>query len=196
MGGIEYTMNHVGIIGGTFNPPHNGHLLIACEVLTELNLSEVWFMPNNIPPHKEQHIRISHSDRMNLLSLAIAEQPKFRVQPIELEREGPSYTVDTMKLLTDKYKETKFYFIIGADMVEYLPNWYQIDELLKLVTFVGVKRPGYSISSPYPIIEVNVPQFDISSSMLRDRLNEKGNTMYLLPEKVRQYIEENHLYGT
>ncbi|MCH1625009.1 nicotinate-nucleotide adenylyltransferase [Fredinandcohnia quinoae] len=189
-------MNRVGIIGGTFNPPHNGHLLIASEVLTELNLAEVWFMPNNIPPHKEQKIRISNSDRMNLLSLAIAGQPKFKVQPIELEREGPSYTIDTMRIVTDKYKDTKFYFIIGADMVEYLPHWYKIEELLELVTFVGVKRPGYSFSSQFPIVEVNVPQFDISSSMIRKRLKEKANTMYLLPEKVRQYIEENHLYGS
>ncbi|MDR4889019.1 nicotinate-nucleotide adenylyltransferase [Fredinandcohnia sp. QZ13] len=189
-------MNHIGIIGGTFDPPHIGHLFIASEVLTRLNLSEVWFMPNHIPPHKERKSYVTDEERVEMLSLAISDQPKFKLQLIELEREGPSYTYDTIKLLREKYEETKFYFIIGGDMVEYLPHWHKIDELVDMVTFVGVKRPGYSFPTEYPITEVDIPQFDISSSMIRKRLSEKGNTMYLLPKKVRNYIEEKHLYGT
>ncbi|MFS0861635.1 nicotinate-nucleotide adenylyltransferase [Fredinandcohnia sp. 179-A 10B2 NHS] len=189
-------MNHIGIIGGTFNPPHIGHLFIASEVLTKLNLSEVWFMPNNIPPHKEHKEYVTNSERVEMLTLAISDQSKFKLQLIELERDGPSYTYETMKMLHIMYKDTTFYFIIGGDMVEYLPHWHNIDELLKIVTFVGVKRPGYAFPTKYPILEVDVPQLDISSSMIRERLKEEGNTMYLLPEKVRNYIEENHLYGT
>ncbi|WP_449537050.1 nicotinate-nucleotide adenylyltransferase [Ferdinandcohnia sp. Marseille-Q9671] len=189
-------MNHIGIIGGTFDPPHIGHLFIASEVLTKLNLSEVWFMPNNIPPHKDRKSYVSDEDRISMLSLAISDQPKFKLELIELEREGPSYTYDTIKILKEKHKDTKFYFIIGGDMVEYLPHWHKIDELVEMVTFVGVKRPGYSFPTQYPVTEVDIPQLEISSSLIRKRLREKGNTMYVLPEKVRNYIEEKHLYGT
>lgn len=189
-------LNHIGIIGGTFNPPHIGHLFIASEVMTKLNLSEVWFMPNNIPPHKEHKEYVSNQERVEMLTLAISDQRKFKLQLIELERDGPSYTYDTMKMLQNKYTDKTFYFIIGGDMVEYLPHWQNIDDLVRMVTFVGVKRPGYSFPTQYPILEVDVPQLDISSSMIRERLKEKGNTMYLLPEKVRNYIEEKHLYGT
>lgn len=131
-----------------------------------------------------------------MLHLAISDQPTFKLQLIELEREGPSYTYDTIQLLRKNYPDTIFYFIIGGDMVEYLPHWHKIEELVEMVTFVGVKRPGYSFPKEYPIVELDIPQLDISSSLIRKRLRENGNTMYLLPEKVRNYIEEKHLYGT
>jgi nicotinate-nucleotide adenylyltransferase len=181
-------------MGGTFDPPHNGHLLIANEVLLALQLEEVWFMPNNIPPHKKYNQLISNEERVKLLTLAIDNHPDFYIQPIELDREGPSYTYDTIQLLKDKYEDSEFYFIIGADMVEFLPNWHRIDELMSMMTFVGVKRPGYTINTPYTILSVDVPQFDVSSSMLRERFSTYTSTRYLLPENVRQYIEENKLY--
>jgi len=187
---------HIGIFGGTFDPPHNGHLLIANEVLIELRLDEIWFMPNNIPPHKEQGSNTTNEQRIDMLKLAIKDQPAFRLQTIELEREGPSYTYETMKILTEKYGDIRFYFIIGGDMVEYLPKWHHIEELLEIVSFVGVKRPGFSIHTPYPIISVDVPQIDVSSSMLRKRIAKEIDTRYLLPESVRQYIKENKLYGS
>jgi nicotinate-nucleotide adenylyltransferase len=81
-------------------------------------------------------------------------------------------------------------------MIEYLPKWHKVEEVVELVTFVGVKRPGYKTTTKYPVIEVEIPQFDVSSTMLRKRLKEKENTAYLLPEDVKRYIEENHLYGT
>lgn len=189
-------MNRIGILGGTFDPPHIGHLFIASEALIRLNLSEVWLMPNRIPPHKERKSYVTDEERVEMLHLAISDQPTFKLQLIELEREGPSYTYDTIRLLREKYQDTKFYFIIGGDMVEYLPHWHKIDELVNLVTFVGVKRPGYSFPTVYPIIEIDIPQLDISSSMIRKRLAENRNSMYLLPEKVRKYIEEKHLYGS
>ncbi|MFT4412710.1 nicotinate-nucleotide adenylyltransferase [Fredinandcohnia humi] len=189
-------MNHIGIMGGTFDPPHIGHLFIASEVLAQLKLSEIWFMPNNIPPHKDRKYNVTNEQRVEVLSLALEDHPAFKLQLLELKREGPSYTYDTMKILQEKYTNTVFYFIIGGDMVEYLPHWHNIDELIKMVTFVGVKRPGYAFPSQYPLIEVDIPQLDISSTMIRKRLQEGGNTMYLLPEKVRNYIEEKQLYGT
>lgn len=189
-------MKRIGILGGTFNPPHNGHLLIASEVQSALELSEVWFMPNNIPPHKQCSEIASVLDRIKMIELAIVDNPSFKLETIELERSGKSYTVDTIKLLKQRYgNEYQFYFIIGADMVEYLPKWYKIEELSNMVTFVGVKRQGYSLNPPFPILEVDVPLFAVSSSLLREKFKQTKNTKYLLPDKVRQYIEENQIYG-
>src|SRR6476619_1163333 len=104
-----------------------------------------------------------------MLEQALYDNPSFFLEKIELERKGISYTYDTMKLLTEKEPEASFYFIIGADMIEYLPKWYRIDELLELVHFVGVNRPGYNIETDYPLITVDVPQMFISSSTIRQK---------------------------
>ena len=140
-------MTKIGILGGTFDPPHYGHLLIANEVLSELNLDEIWFMPNQEPPHKQKSESVENSDRLRMLELAIMENPAFKIEKLELERFGPSYTVDTMKILNERFPDHQFFFIIGADMIEYLPKWHKIDELIKLVQFVGVERPTYSSSN-------------------------------------------------
>jgi nicotinate-nucleotide adenylyltransferase len=192
----EEKVKRVGIFGGTFDPPHLGHLLMANEVLTSLNLSEIWFMPNHIPPHKQQEQVTDSCHRLKMLELAIADHPKFKVQPIELERKGPSYTYETIQQLKEVYREHDFYFIIGADMVEYLPNWYKVNELIQMVTFVGVKRPGFSLRTPYPLVEVEVPEFAVSSSLIRERVQQGKSIKYLVPESVKLYIEEKRLYGT
>ena len=186
----------IGILGGTFDPPHLGHLLIASEVQHALALSEIWFIPNQIPPHKKNEHFTDSDHRLNMLKIAIKDHPEFSVSTIELEREGPSYTYDTLRLLREEFPEHAFYFIIGADMIEYLPNWHKVDEVIKLVTFVGVKRSGYQTNTPYPVIEVEIPQIEVSSTMLRERLKTGGNTDFLLPSDVKRYIEENRLYGT
>jgi len=186
----------VGILGGTFDPPHYGHLLIANEVLSTLQLDEIWFMPNQEPPHKKKSDSIKNEDRLKMLELAICGNTAFRVETIELHRQGPSYTVDTMKMINDQYSDHQFFFIIGADMIEYLPKWYKIDELIKLVQFVGVKRPTYNSQTDYPVLCIDVPALEVSSSMIRDRVKNGKTIRYLLPDPVIQYIEEKHLYGT
>jgi nicotinate-nucleotide adenylyltransferase len=189
-------LKKVGILGGTFNPPHTGHLVIANEVLQAYELDEIWFMPNQVPPHKTVDEPISNSDRLAMLELAIADNLQFRLETAELERSGPSYTYETMKILKDKNKEIDFYFIIGGDMVEYLPKWHKIDDLLKMVKFVGVSRPSYTTETDYDILYAETPQMDISSSMIRERARTGRSIRYLLPESVRVYIEEHSLYGT
>jgi nicotinate-nucleotide adenylyltransferase len=188
-------MKKVGIFGGTFDPPHYGHLLIANEVLSELNLDEIWFMPNQEPPHKKKSDRVRNEDRLQMLTLAIEGNPAFKVETIELQRVGPSYTVDTIKLLNEQFSAHQFYFIIGADMIEYLPKWRNIAQLVKLVQFVGVNRPSYSTQTDYPIDNVDVPAMGVSSSMIRDRVKKGKTVRYLLPDSVIHYIEEKHLYG-
>jgi len=189
-------MKKVGILGGTFDPPHYGHLLIANEVLSTLQLDEIWFMPNQEPPHKKKSESIKNEDRLRMLDLAISGNAAFRVETIELHRQGPSYTVDTMKMINEQYPNHQFFFIIGADMIEYLPKWHKIDELIKLVQFVGVERPSYSSQTDYPVLYVDVPALDVSSSMIRERVKNGKTVRYLMPDSVIQYIEEKHLYGT
>ena len=187
-------MKKIGILGGTFNPPHIGHLIIANEVLDTLHLDEIRFMPNYVPPHKEKSGEVSPNDRLAMLERALGNHPSFSIERLEIERKGTSYTYDSMKLLIEKEPEALFYFIIGADMIEYLPKWYRIDELHELVHFVGVNRPGYNIESDYPIIMVDVPQMFISSSTIRRKLRTGRTVRYLIPDSVVNYIKGNDLY--
>ncbi|WP_085991846.1 nicotinate-nucleotide adenylyltransferase [Oceanobacillus senegalensis] len=186
-------MKRIGILGGTFDPPHLGHLVIAEEVRVALELEEIWFIPTYTPPHKNDS-QTSAYHRMKMLESAIDSNNSFKLNTIEMERLGKSYTIDTVKVLRSEFPDYKFYFIIGADMVEYLPNWNKIDELVQLIQFVGVKRPGYKLETHYPLIEVTVPILDISSTMLRRRLRNKESIKYIVPDKVHRYIREKGLY--
>nr|WP_078428869.1 nicotinate-nucleotide adenylyltransferase [Alkalihalobacterium alkalinitrilicum] len=191
-------MRKIGILGGTFDPPHIGHLLIAQEVLEQCKLDEIWFMPANIPPHKKTNDVSSVDDRIEMVTKAIDGADQFVVSTIELERTGPSYTVDTLKELKMKLPDVDFYFIIGGDMIEQLHTWERIDELFEYVTFVGLGRPGYSETSTYEekMVLLTIPQVDISSSSIRDRIKEGRSIRYFVPESVRHFIEERELYGT
>lgn len=187
-------MKRIGILGGTFNPPHIGHLIIANEVLEALELDQVRFLPNYTPPHKEQTEEVSAMNRLTMLEHALSDHPLLVVETIEMERKGISYTYETLKLMKEREPDVQFYFIIGADMIEYLPNWHRIDELMELVQFVGVKRPGYNEDSHYPIKMVDVPQMFISSSTVRRKLRSGKTVKYLIPDRVVEYIKENRLY--
>lgn len=184
----------VGILGGNFNPVHVAHLIIADQVGSSLGLEKVYLMPENLPPHVDEKPTISADHRLNMLNLAIKDNPLLAVETIELQRSGKSYTYETMKLLKEKHPDTDYYFIIGGDMVEYLPKWYHIDELLDLVHFVGVKRPDYPITTPYPIIWVDVPMMALSSHQLRKKIAQGCSVRYLIPDDVINYIQEEGLY--
>lgn len=186
-------MKRVGILGGTFDPPHLGHLIIAEEVRLALNLDEVWFMPSQEPPHKHKAFS-PVCERIEMVKKAIECNPYFKLNTIEVDRLGKSYTVDTLKILKNRYPDVMFYFIIGGDMVEYLPKWRKIDELMNMVTFVGVKRVGYKLETPYPVKLVDIPYIEISSTMIRDRINHNNSIAYLVPEAVIQYMKEKRLY--
>lgn len=189
-------MKKIGIVGGTFDPPHQGHLLIANEALHGLSLDEIWFLPNQEPPHKQKSDSVNNEDRLKMLELATRDEPLFKIEKVELERPGPSYTYDTIKILTERHPNVRFYFIIGADMIEYLPKWYKIDELVNLITFVGVNRHNYNTSTEYPIIHIEIPEFQVSSSLIRKRLKEGKTVRYLVPDTVIDYLKEKNLYGT
>lgn len=187
-------MKKIGILGGTFNPPHIGHLWIAEEVRVRKQLDEIWFIPTRTPPHKKTSV-LDASHRLGMLKLAVKGNPYFQVNALELERNGKSYTYDTIKELTMNYPEVDFSFIIGGDMVEYLPKWYLVEELMEMVHFIGVTRPGYTLETPYPVDRLEIHPLDISSTFIRNRLKEGELVRYLLPDDVMNYIKENQIYG-
>ncbi|WP_217586770.1 nicotinate-nucleotide adenylyltransferase [Lentibacillus saliphilus] len=186
-------MKHIGILGGSFDPPHTGHLLIAEHVRDALELDEVWFIPTFVSPHKDT-LQTSPNERLEMLDRAINENDQFKLSTVEMERQGTSYTVDTMTLLNERHSDTTFYFIIGADMVAYLPHWHDINKLTQLVTFVGVKRRGYELQTDYPIVQVDIPMIDISSTDIRQRIKAGKTIKYIVPHAVETYINERRLY--
>lgn len=184
----------VGILGGNFNPVHQAHLVIAEQVHQHLGLDEIRLMPSFLPPHVDPKKTIDAQDRYNMLLLATKGNPHLGIETVELERKGKSYTIDTMRVLKQLHPTTDYYFIIGGDMVDYLPKWRDIDELVKLVQFVGVIRPGYSKRSPYPILWVDSPLMEISSTMIREKVSQGESPRYLLPDLVLEYILQRGLY--
>lgn len=190
----EKKRKQVGILGGNFNPVHNAHLIVADQVRQQLGLDQVLLMPEYQPPHVDKKETIPEHHRLKMLELAIEGIDGLVIETIELERKGISYTYDTMKILTEKNPDTDYYFIIGVDMVDYLPKWYRIDELVDMVQFVGVQRPRYKVGTSYPVIWVDVPLMDISSSMVRDFLAQGRKPNFLLPQPVLDYIEKEGLY--
>jgi len=185
----------VGILGGTYNPPHMGHLVMADQVKDQLDLDKILFMPTAQPPHSSVEKKtISSAIRVKMLELATQDNSEFEIELYEVEAGGKNYTYNTMKALIDLYPAVDFYFIIGGDMINDLPTWYKIDELVHLVQFVGVKRPGFEEKSDYPIIMVDTPTMNISSSFIRNKVAMGGSIKYLVPDRVREFIELEGLY--
>ena len=184
----------VGILGGNFNPVHNAHLVVADQVRQQLGLDKVLLMPEYEPPHVDAKVTIAEHHRLKMLELAIEGIEGLEIETIELERKGISYTYDTMLLLNERDPDTDYYFIIGADMVDYLPKWHRIDELVEIVQFVGVQRPRYKAGTSYPVIWVDVPLMDISSSMVRDFVAKGRTPNFMLPKPVLDYIKKEGLY--
>lgn len=194
----------IGIMGGTFDPIHMGHLIAAEHARENMGLDEIWFMPSHQPPHKSDVPQATAEQRLQMLELAIQSHPAFRTTDIEYRRTGKSYTVDTVHQLTDLFPKHSFYFIIGADMVHFLPKWYKIDEIDKHVRFIGLSRPGFSLDSAAfdkesqallgKVHFVPMPLIEISSTLVRESLKRGKSVRYLIPEPVRQFIEEGRLY--
>ncbi|EMT50793.1 nicotinate-nucleotide adenylyltransferase [Brevibacillus borstelensis] len=187
----------IGIMGGTFDPIHAGHLLAAEQAREQAGLDEVWFMPAHIPPHKERAGLTPAGDRLRMVELAVADHPAFRAIDIELKRGGPSYTYDTMRSLVEMYPDCQFSFIIGGDMVKTLRQWYRIDDLVKMVRFIGLSRPGAElIESEYRdfVTLVEMPAWDLSSTLIREKAARGKSIRYLVPPPVERYIKEYGLY--
>lgn len=190
-----------GILGGTFDPIHLGHLVIAEWVRVSMDLDEIWLMPSHTPSYKWPPPAASPAHRLEMVRRAVEGNRHFRVEDGEILRGGVTYTVDTMERLIAAHPEREFYYMIGADMVAYLPHWHRIGDLLAMVRFIGVRRTGYDLEASVPdeargrVLFVDAPLIDISSTVIRERLKSGKSVRYLIPAAVEEYIKENGLYG-
>ncbi|SEQ42661.1 nicotinate-nucleotide adenylyltransferase [Ignavigranum ruoffiae] len=186
----------IGILGGTFNPPHLGHLLMAEQVGKQLELDEVWFMPTAKPPHAPGKQTIAANHRLEMVKLAIQDNPLFKLQAYEVYKGGTNYSVDTMQHFVQAFPEADFYFIVGEDSVRDLPTWHRVEELSQLVQFVGIRRPGTeNFNSIFPVIWVDSPLIDLSSTEIRLRVYLEQSIRYQVPPAVEAYIIQHQLYA-
>lgn len=198
----------LGILGGTFNPVHTAHLVLAQAAAETYELGQVLFVPCAAPPHKDEHSLIDASHRAAMLELAIEDDLRFSLSDVELVRRGASYSIDTVRVLARQHPEKDLYFVIGSDTLLELHSWRDIGELLALCTVVTFGRPGRAfdtireddlcLPAPWPErLLANYAtgrQVDISSSDIRYRIKEGLSIRYLVPRAVEMYIAEHNLY--
>ncbi len=188
-------MKRIGILGGSFNPIHIGHLAIAQYAKEAMSLDKVVFVPSNWPPHKQPEVLIAASYRYHMVQIAIADNKDFAISDFEIRKEGKSYTYETMRFFRDKYPKTKLFFIMGGDLLPQLKSWRYIDEILKIGDFIAVNRPGESRRiKGIPYHAVAMPGIDISSSYIRTQIAKGKSIRYFVPNKVIAYIEKKGLY--
>ncbi|MBZ4486223.1 nicotinate-nucleotide adenylyltransferase [Microbacterium sp. cx-55] len=186
----------IGVMGGTFDPIHHGHLVAASEVATSFDLDEVIFVPTGRPWQKST---VSPSeDRYLMTVIATASNPSFSVSRVDMDRSGPTYTIDTLRDLKTQRPDAELFFITGADAVAQILSWRDHDELWDLAHFVAVSRPGHPLSAAgLPDGEVSlleIPALAISSTDCRNRVRSGQPVWYLVPDGVVQYIAKHHLY--
>lgn len=193
-------MRRTGLLGGTFDPIHYGHLLAAEAARESADLEEVWFVPTFIPPHKTRPGTDAET-RLRMLEAALADCPNFRAEPIELARQGVSYTIDTVNELLIRHPDRDFFWIIGSDMVNDLPNWKEPEQLAARVTFIGLERPdALMIDAGLPayirekLLRVEMPPIGLSSTDIRRRVQAGRSIRYMTPDPVYEWIRRHGLY--
>jgi nicotinate-nucleotide adenylyltransferase len=195
----------VGILGGAFNPPHVGHLVCAQEALVQLELDRVTFVPTARPPHREIEQDPGIDARVEMCEAAIADDDRFELSRAELEREGPSYTVDTLRDMHEAARDDELFLILGGDQAASLRSWHKPEELLGLAEVATVERVGFSratvtiqlggLKGADRIRFLDMPLMQVSSSSIRRRAAQGKPIRYLVPDGVLRYIEEHGLYG-
>lgn len=200
----------IGIMGGTFNPIHNGHLVTAQEALSQFKLDKVIFIPTGNPPHKIENEVASAEDRYIMTVIATSSNSNFFVSKMEIDRKGESYTIDTVRQLRKIYgKNSLLYFITGADAILEILTWKNTGEIVSLCKFIAATRPGYNLSriedlrkrlfskagaTDKKIYVMEIPALSISSTDIRNRVKHNRPIDYLLPEGVSNYILKHGLY--
>lgn len=188
--------HRLGVMGGTFDPIHNGHLVAASEAAAALQLDEVLFVPTNDSYQKSDFAPAEHRYLMTVI--ATASNPRFSVSRAEIDRSGPSYTADTLRTLAQIYPESELFFITGADAVSNLATWHEYPQLLDLANFIAVTRPGHDFRLPSEVASrvqiLEIPAMAISSTDIRSRIRENLPIWYLVPDGIVQYIGKTKLY--
>lgn len=198
---------NIGIYGGTFDPVHLGHLLLAESAREQAELDEVWFLPTNLPPHKQDASVTAGALRGDMLEFAIAGAREFKVDRRELRRTGPSYTVETLRELTTEFPDDNFAFIMGADSFVDFPTWRNPGEILSLATLIVSNRGADPAPSLDPLVQkfgteaasrvrfISMPAVDISSREIRRKVSRSESIRFLTPRPVELVINQHHLYG-
>jgi len=195
----------IGILGSAFNPPHLGHLALAQEALWQLQLSEVILMPTGEAPHKRIVDDPGREQRLAMTRLAAADDARFSVSSLEVERDGPSYTYETLELLASERDQTELVFVMGADAAVGLESWRRPDRVVELARIAVARRSGISEAEVAAVLRslggdqsatmLEMPQFGVSSSAVRDRAASGRPLRYLVPESVARFIEEKGVYS-
>ncbi|KAB1912677.1 MULTISPECIES: nicotinate-nucleotide adenylyltransferase [unclassified Micromonospora] len=196
---MEEDIRRIGIMGGTFDPIHHGHLVAASEVADRFGLDEVVFVPTGQPWQKADEPVSSPEDRYLMTVIATASNPRFQVSRVDIDRGGPTYTVDTLQDLHDEYgPKVQLFFITGADALERILSWKEVDRMFELAHFIGVTRPGFELTDKHlpadTVSLVQVPAMAISSTDCRARVARGEPVWYLVPDGVVQYIAKRRLY--
>lgn len=202
-------MRKIGILGGTFNPIHKGHLALGQAAMEQYDLEEVWLMPSKLPPHKSHFAMLSEEHRLAMTKLAAQTDVRFKPSDFELGREGLTYTADTLELLTKEYPDVRFYFIVGGDSLIKFMHWRHPERILELCTLLGAGRAGYEedavnkavegLRRQFPSAEIGtitLPDYPISSNEIREAFytGKAGQVKQYLPEAVWVYLQEKRLY--
>lgn len=195
----------VGILGGTFNPPHLGHLVCAQEAYLWLSLDRVMLIPARIPPHKPVKEEPGAGHRLELCRVAISGDDRFTVSDLEVRRAGPSFTVDTLRQLHSQAPDNELFLIVGGDVAAGLPQWREPEEVLSLATLAVAKRRGTSRTAVEGALQAlrggeraeffRMPRIGVSSTMIRRRVRAGQPIKYMVPDAVASYIERHQLYG-
>ena len=195
-----WTGSRIGIMGGTFDPIHHGHLVAASEVASLYHLDEVIFVPTGEPWQKSARRVSAAEDRYLMTVIATASNPRFSVSRVDIDRDGPTYTIDTIRDIAAVRPGAELYFITGADALAQILSWKDAADALAVAKFVGVTRPGYELSDAHlptdSVTLLDVPAMAISSSGCRERVADGRPVWYLVPDGVVQYINKHRLYRT
>lgn len=191
---VEIT--RLGILGGTFDPPHIGHLILAQNAFENFKLDKVLFIPAAIQPHKQKREVSPPQVRLHLLQLALEDDDRFDISDIEMKRSGPSYTIDTLHSLQKLYPEARLYFIIGGDNISDIAAWKDTDSIFEVAEVVAALRPDSQLEGPFKdrVRLFDMPQIEVSSSEIRKLVRHGKSVEYLVPDKVEKYIRENGIY--
>ena len=186
----------IGLFFGSFNPIHHGHLMVASFIANHTDLQQVWLVVSPQNPHKTQSSLLNEYDRLHLAQLAIEDDAQIKVSDIEFKLPKPSYTIDTLTYLEEKYPQHQFYVIMGSDSFQNLPKWKNFEALVKNYQFVVYRRPGFEITEKYgaDVTYLEAPMLELSATLIRNNCKDGITIRYLVPEDVRLEIERNNYF--
>jgi nicotinate-nucleotide adenylyltransferase len=186
----------IGLFFGSFNPIHHGHLMVASFIANHTDLQQIWLVVSPQNPHKTQSSLLNEYDRLHLAQLAIEDDTQIKVSDIEFKLPKPSYTIDTLTYLQEKYPQHEFFVIMGSDSFQNLPKWKNFEALVKNYQFIVYRRPGFDISEKYgaAVTYLEAPMLELSATLIRNNCKDGITIRYLVPEDVRLEIERNNYF--